>query len=278
MSLSLHSAEVTWLSPDCSPPLAVPRRTWARRKNATVGCTSKSACWNACNETDSWLGSGALSLQLNVTTLGWLRSFCPTVSSAENGGPGELCARPARRYCWSVLRLLAHAGRRGGPLVHDARAVVVRRVDGDRTGHDGHHLGHRVFIRLDHGHPAAEPLDVDPVRDLEDVRHVVADQDDGQAAVADPADKVEHLAGLLDPERRGRLVHDDHVLGPGGRPGHRDTLPLTAGKVLHGLGQRPQADLQLGHLLRRAPAHGRLVEHPEHAAEHPLAALFAAEA
>ena len=36
MSLSLHSADVTWLSPDCSPPPAVPRRRSVRRKNATA--------------------------------------------------------------------------------------------------------------------------------------------------------------------------------------------------------------------------------------------------
>src|SRR5262249_18803899 len=46
----------------------------------TIG-TVKSACWNACSVTDSVEDAGALSLQLNVTTLGWLRSRCPIVNA-----------------------------------------------------------------------------------------------------------------------------------------------------------------------------------------------------
>ena len=37
---------------------------------------------------------------------------------------------------------------------------------------------------------------MDPVRELEDVRHVMADQDHRQSAVAYAPDQVEHLAGL----------------------------------------------------------------------------------
>ena len=43
----------------------------------------------------------------------------------------------------------------------------------------------------------------------EHVIHVVADQEDGQPAVGQPADQVENLLGLRDTERRGRLVEDD---------------------------------------------------------------------
>ena len=43
--------------------------------------TSKSARAKADNVADSVEDGGALSLQLNVTTLGWLRSFCPMVSA-----------------------------------------------------------------------------------------------------------------------------------------------------------------------------------------------------
>ena len=46
------------------------------------------------------------------------------------------------------------------------------------------------------------------VRDLEDVVQVVGDQDDGEALLAEALDEVEHLAGLRDAERRGRLVED----------------------------------------------------------------------
>ena len=52
------------------------------------------------------------------------------------------------------------------------------------AGHDRHRFGHRVGRGRNDGHPLTEALDVDPVRDLEDVRHVVADQDDRETAIA----------------------------------------------------------------------------------------------
>ena len=54
---------------------------------------------------------------------------------------------------------------------------VRLRVDGDGAGHDGHGLGHRVAGGRDHGDAPAQAMDVDAVGDLEDVRHVVADED-----------------------------------------------------------------------------------------------------
>ena len=40
----------------------------------------------------------------------------------------------------------------------------------------------------------AQPMDVDAVGDLEHMRHVVRDQDDGQAAFLDVEDQLEHPA------------------------------------------------------------------------------------
>ena len=56
--------------------------------------------------------------------------------------------------------------------------------DRDGAGHDGHGVGHRVGLRCDHSDAATEALDVNAVGDLEHMRHVVADQDDRQTAVA----------------------------------------------------------------------------------------------
>ncbi len=82
---------------------------------------------------------------------------------------------------------------------------------------------------------ASQPVDVDAVGDLEDVRHVVADQDDRQAAALDVEDQLEHLARFLDAERRRRLVHDDDAAAEGRRARHRDALALAAGQRLHRL-------------------------------------------
>ena len=46
-------------------------------------------------------------------------------------------------------------------------------------------------------------------------------------------DELQHLGGLDDAERRRRLVHDDHVLGPHRGPGDGHRLALAAGERGH---------------------------------------------
>ncbi len=77
---------------------------------------------------------------------------------------------------------------------------------------------------------AAEPVDMDAVGHLEDMRHVVRDQHDRHAARAHVEDQFQHLAAFLDAERGRRLVHDDDLGAErrGARHGH--ALALTAGK------------------------------------------------
>ena len=70
------------------------------------------------------------------------------------------------------------------------------------------------------------------VGELEHVRHVVADQDHRQAALADAEDEVEHLPRLLHAERGGRLVHDHEPPRPRRGAGDGDALSLAAGEVL----------------------------------------------
>ena len=113
----------------------------------------------------------------------------------------------------------------------------------------------------DNSHAPTEPHDLDPVGELEDVRHVVADQDHRQAALAHALDEVEHLPRLLDAERGGRLVHDHHALRPSGGPGDGDALTLPAGEVLDRLGHRADADLELREMSCGLAPHGAFVEH-----------------
>ena len=110
------------------------------------------------------------------------------------------------------------------------------------------------------GHPA-EVQHRDAVGDLEDVVEVVADEHDRQALVREPAHELEHLLGLRDAERRGRLVEDDDLGVPQHRPGDRHGLALTAGQARDLLADRlhrPHRQSREG--LLRAPLHRRLVE------------------
>ena len=74
-----------------------------------------------------------------------------------------------------------------GARVRPARASArSRSVRLGGAGHDRHGLVHGVGLGGDDRDPPAEPVDVDAVGDLEDVRHVVADQDHRDAASRGP--------------------------------------------------------------------------------------------
>src|SRR3954453_8812660 len=95
-----------------------------------------------------------------------------------------------------------------GDELDDPRAVDLR--DGDVRG------------------DATEVQGGDAVGDLEDVDHVVREEDDGVAGVRQPAHQVEDLSRLGDTERRGRLVEDDELGLPEHGLGDGHGLPLAA--------------------------------------------------
>src|SRR6266516_1987406 len=179
---------------------------------------------------------------------------------------------------WTVLARLAarrRAGSRGGG---GAAAVLCRSVESGRAGHDRHRLLHRVALRGDDARAAAQALDVDPVRDLEDVRHVVADQDDRQAPAAQPLDQGQHLAGLADAQGGGRLVQDDDLGAERGRARDRDGLALAAGQGLHLLGDvLDGADPEVFELIPGLGPHAAGVELAEDLAQRALVPDLPAE-
>ena len=75
---------------------------------------------------------------------------------------------------------------------------------------------------------AAEAQHRDPVGDLEDVVQVVRDQDHGDPLLGQALDEREHLLGLRDAERGGRLV-EDHELASSTSPRARPR-PTGAGR------------------------------------------------
>ena len=73
----------------------------------------------------------------------------------------------------------------------------------------------------------------DPVRDFEDVVHVVTDEDHGPSAAGETPDQLQHLSRLGHRERGGRLVHDNEarIEIEGARNG--DRLTLSAGEAAY---------------------------------------------
>ena len=109
------------------------------------------------------------------------------------------------------------------------------------------------------------------VRHGEDVVQVVRDQDDGEPLLGEARHELEHLLGLRDPERGGRLVEDHEPGVPHHGAGHGDRLALAARERRHRLPDR--LDRRHGealHRLGRPLLHLRLLEPVE-----PVARLTA---
>src|SRR6266851_4161647 len=196
-----------------------------------------------------------------------------TARATLNGPP------PSRGSTWpagSTIRSI-----RASPatvIIGSPTAVLRRTVERGRAGHDRHCLLHRMALRGDDARAATEALDVDAVRHIEDLRHVVADQDDGQASAAEALDQGKHLAGLADAERGGWLVEDDHLRAEGGRACHRDRLALPAGQGFHLLGDvLDRADAQVMELLLGRCPHAPGVELAEDRPERALVPYLPAE-
>ena len=93
------------------------------------------------------------------------------------------------------------------------------------------------------------------VADQVGVVRVVGDEHDAQAGVPRRRGVLEHDTGLLDAERRGRLVEDQHPGAEVDRPGDRHALPLAAGERADRLVDVLDDDAHLAQLLVGDPLH-----------------------
>ena len=120
----------------------------------------------------------------------------------------------------------------------------------------GHHLHELVAADLT-AVPLAEQLA--PVQHDEAVAHrvgvvrVVGDEDHPHPALARLRDVAQHDPGLLHPERRGRLVQDQHLGAEVDRPRDRDRLALATRQRADRLVGVAHVDAHLGHLLAHRP-------------------------
>ena len=91
----------------------------------------------------------------------------------------------------------------------------------------------------------------EPVADRVGVAHVVGDEDDADALLAQPRHVAQHHRGLPHPERRGRLVEDQHPGAEIDRPRDRQRLPLAARHGADRLLDVAHVDADLHHLVVR---------------------------
>jgi len=116
---------------------------------------------------------GWVVLDAKVLLHGRITSGCRSQRSREPGrsGTSDRAEQPGRQRMRSLAPQVRRSRGRDKPWL----ALLQR----GGSGHDRHCLGRRVGLRCDYTRAAAEPRDVDPVRDLKHVGHVMADQDHG---------------------------------------------------------------------------------------------------
>src|SRR3954470_23726921 len=206
------------------------------------------------------LGSSRLKTMISPSRMSPIHVLDPATRRCQKGAGRS---RPSS----------SSSGSSAGAVVTSVMGVTP--VMGDGPGHGPDDVLHRHVAAAEARDAGAKAQNLDAVGHLEDLRHVVADEDDRQALVAHAADEVEHVARLDHAERGGRLVHEDDLRRPRHRPRDRDALALAAG---HGRDRRRgvlQRDAEVLEGVAALGAHRLLVDEAEPAEQaraHDLAA------
>ncbi len=122
-----------------------------------------------------------------------------------------------------------------------------------------------------------ETHDVNTVCQLENVRHIVTDEDHRKPPVPNRPDEVQHFSGLADSESGGRLIHDDQAASENGRTSHRYPLPLAAREIFNRAVDRRKMELQLLHFFLRLSLHSAFIQQPKPGTKQPAAANFSTQ-
>src|SRR5271154_4582582 len=130
---------------------------------------------------------------------------------------------------------------------------------------------------MDHGQPPTQAVYVYTISHLENMRHVVADENNGQPAVFHGKDQIQHAARLAHAKSGRRLVPDDDAAAESRGAGHRDRLTLASRQrfdrlfdILH------RHDPEAVELVPRALLHRGAIEATEQPAPDTIRPLLAA--
>src|SRR5438105_4360776 len=155
------------------------------------------------------------------------RTYSPKVWATSSGAATRAALSASGSSSSSTALFWGSSGLDIAPVLHDAcRSTRGHQVDDDLDVQ----LGHRA-----HGDHVTEIENGDAVGHFEDVDHVVGDHQHREALVSQPANQIEHLAGLGHAQGGRRLVHDDQLRVPQHRLGDGDRLSLAARERRHRL-------------------------------------------
>ena len=85
---------------------------------------------------------------------------------------------------------------------------------------------------MDYRDPAAQSVNVDAIRNLKNMGHVVADEHDRQSAPLKIRHEFENFSRFLHTERSRRFIHNHDPAAECRRSRHGDALALTARQCL----------------------------------------------
>jgi hypothetical protein len=131
------------------------------------------------------------------------------------------------------------------------------------ASHDRNNFRHSVPPRRRQSCPTPEAHNLDAIGYLEDVGHVVADENDGQSAIANGADQVQYLTRFADSQSGSRLIHDNQATRENCGSSHRYSLTLSAREFLDGTVYRRKMKPQFVHFPLRFAPHPVLIQQPE---------------
>ena len=146
----------------------------------------------------------------------------PTIASTSSSWPLPATpamprispARTSRSMPWTTSLPRSSWTTRPSTLSAALGRVRLAAIDRQRDLAADHQLGEVLLVRLGRDPLAddlAAPDDRDPVRDLEDLVQLVADEDDAVALGRQAPQDLEDLLGLLRRQDRGRLVEDEDL-------------------------------------------------------------------
>src|SRR6478752_4473583 len=201
------------------------------------GRQAASSALSTASEIPALLAS-AMSLSSDSTTWTtrrWVPRYAAWRAPSWSASPLEL------RVWWATATLMTPP-RSLLQLVRELGELVT-------AGHLAGQLveTHVGALLVEHG--LAELEDDEVVADEVRVVRVVGDEDDAEAGVAGRSRVLQHHAGLLDAEGRGRLVEDEHAGAEVDGAGDRDALALAAREGADGLVDVLDDDAHLAQLL-----------------------------
>src|SRR3989440_8583763 len=164
------------------------------------------------------------------------------VSQARNHSPSDWATSSGGTSSVAVAAAVGSCAASGASARATLCSLGIASLTAAARGTGGHVIDNALPVEGGSailGHHAAEMNHGNPVGYLEDVVEVMRDHHDGEAAITQTPDQVEHHLGLHHPKGCGGFVQHNQLRVPHDRLSDRHRLTLPARERGHRLPDRP---------------------------------------